>query len=185
MQHRVFAENSGELAVRGSFVPPAEGIWLVVIAHASPRQCDAVQKRGVAGERGEDHGIFGCDLVEGFARDGGIVKNNRADIAEKERLLRRLGGSGDRILQLAPRRVWSVQVEVHGVRRIEIDVVVRVIDARNYRAAGKINLPRVRSGERFDFRGVAGGEDALATDRQSLDVRMRHVTREYLPIQKN
>ena len=112
-------------------------------------QCQAVQNRGVTGERGKDHWIFGRDWIERDSCDGWIVKSNRADVRKNESSLRGFGGGrGDRIFQLVPCWVYRFQIETHRVRRIQADVVVRVIDAGNYCASGKIDLPRLRSGER-------------------------------------
>ncbi len=114
------------------------------------------------------------------------MKNNGPDIPVNKRTFWQYGDiRGDHRLQLRPREICNSEIQMHHASRIEPDVVVRVVDSGNHGATAEINLPRLRPGERFDFRGIARGDDAFAANRERLHVGMRGVAREYLAVEQH
>jgi hypothetical protein len=78
-----------------------------------------------------------------------------------------------------------LELNLNQICRMDLDVIVGVVDTGNHGLPAEIDPTSARAGQRFDRLGIANGDDSFTPDRQRLNVRMVSVTRENLSVEQN
>src|SRR5271170_312993 len=115
-----------------------------------------------------------------------IEKDRRANFSQDNCSLGSLRDRRiDRLFDLAPNRVRSLELQFHRTGRLNLQVNVRVVDARNHRATSKIDLFGVWTSESPDLVRFAGGNNAFTANGKGLHVWMRDIAGKEFPVKQN
>jgi hypothetical protein len=181
----VFTHDPRQSPRRVTLEATAEGV-LVLLSDTVSAEASRVENCSMAADRDQFDRVIRQQCVKEITVNRRVVKDGWTDGHIQQGALGQLRcGCGKFFAQIDRSRLSCLELNLNQICRMDLDVIVGVVDAGNHGSPAEIDPTSARASQRFDLLGIANGNDSFTPDRQRLNVRMVSVTRENLSVEQN
>ena len=150
IDHRVLAQHAGEASPGVTLVTAAHGILNVLVDAGKGKRC-AVADLRVSGQGAQDHRMRGAEGIQCLAVDTRVVEDGGADGGFNQRARwSQSNAPRERGSERLPGGVEGRAFDFDCATRLNAQMVVGIIEARNHHATLEVHAPGARTCERED-----------------------------------